>query len=125
MNKLEIREYLTKIYGLSVQKVMTANFAGTYVRAFCGGGWVCLWVLVCVCVWAWVWAGVLGVWADVWVFGCLACVYDNQPFNRPTSTYTYHDHELPYTYCIQAGGNASSGRGPSCGISGQTSRRRT
>lgn len=32
MNKLEVREYLTKIYGLSVQKVMTANFAGAFAR---------------------------------------------------------------------------------------------
>lgn len=43
MNKLEIREYLTKIYGLSVQKVMTANFAG----------------MSCLFVWG---VGGLGVW---------------------------------------------------------------
>ncbi|GAB5031460.1 ribosomal protein [Nannochloropsis oceanica] len=34
MNKLEIREYLTKIYGLSVRKVMTANMAGRRKRIF-------------------------------------------------------------------------------------------
>lgn len=35
MNKLEIREYLTKIYGLSVRKVMTANLAGRRKRYVC------------------------------------------------------------------------------------------
>lgn len=40
MNKLEIREYLTKIYGLSVQKVMTANFAGAPLLCLlCFGMW--------------------------------------------------------------------------------------
>lgn len=39
MNKLEIREYLTKIYGLSVRKVMTANLAGRRKRYVCA--WVC------------------------------------------------------------------------------------
>lgn len=32
MNKLEIREYLRKIYGLPVVKVMTANFLGKRKR---------------------------------------------------------------------------------------------
>jgi hypothetical protein len=41
MNKLEIREYLTKIYGLSVRKVMTANLAGRRKRYVCA----CVYVL--------------------------------------------------------------------------------
>ena len=32
MNKLEIREYLTAIYNLPVQKVMTANYMGKKKR---------------------------------------------------------------------------------------------
>jgi hypothetical protein len=45
MNKMEVREYLTKIYGLSVQKVMTANFAGALGVCFAcvyvvGGVWI-------------------------------------------------------------------------------------
>mmetsp|Transcript_20839 Transcript_20839/g.62181 ORF Transcript_20839/g.62181 Transcript_20839/m.62181 type:complete len:102 (+) Transcript_20839:229-534(+) len=32
MNKLEVREYLEKIYGLPVKKVMTENFLGKHKR---------------------------------------------------------------------------------------------
>ncbi|KAJ8602048.1 hypothetical protein CTAYLR_002760 [Chrysophaeum taylorii] len=32
MNKFEIKEYLTKIYGLKVQKIMTQNFLGRRKR---------------------------------------------------------------------------------------------
>jgi len=44
MNKLEIREYLTKIYGLSVRKVMTANLAGRRKRYLLA--YVCVYVCV-------------------------------------------------------------------------------
>mgnify|MGYP001946162531 CR=1 FL=1 len=41
MTKHEVKEYLTKIYGMEVYKVETANFLGMLFVCLCGRLWMC------------------------------------------------------------------------------------